>query len=211
MKADRIAAVLEFLALADRLKHVERRGRTVGPDGHARHENSAEHSWNVALVALLMHGQVQDPPELGHVLAMIAAHDLVEIEAGDTFAYDEQHLLTQADREKAAADLVFGRLPADLGARLRQLWEEFEEGATPAARFAMACDRAQGMLQGVIGTGHWRAEGVREDQTRKRMDPARAVDPAFEALIAELYARARAGGMFAPPHPVVGGPQGPET
>jgi putative hydrolase of HD superfamily len=194
----RLRAVIEFLALADRLKHIERRGRTVSPAGAARQENSAEHCWNVALVAILLHGEVADPPDLGHVLAMIAAHDLVEIEAGDTFAYDEAHVLTQADRERAAADVVFGTLPPDLGAKLRALWEEFEEGATPAARFAMACDRAQGFLQGVIGTGHWKANGVSEARTRGRMDPARAVAPVFETLIEALYERARRGGMFAP-------------
>lgn len=197
MSPDRIEAVIGFLALADRLKHVERRGRTVGPDGAARQENSAEHGWNVALVALLLHGEVADPPDLGHVLAMIAVHDLVEIEAGDTFAYDEAHLLTQAERERAAADVVFGKLPPDLGQRLRALWEEFEEGETKEARFAMACDRAQGFLQGVIGTGHWKDEGVREGQTHKRMTPARHVAPVFETLIATLYERARRGGMFA--------------
>lgn len=199
MDAARLEAVIGFLALADRLKHVERRGRTVGPEGAARQENSAEHCWNVALVALLLHGEVSDPPDLGHVLAMIAAHDLVEIEAGDTFAYDEAHVLTQAAREREAADRVFGALPPDLGARLRALWEEFEEGRTPAARFAMACDRAQGFLQGVIGTGHWRQEGVSEVQTHGRMDPARQVAPVFEALIATLYEKARAGRMFAEP------------
>lgn len=199
MDAARIEAVIGFLALADRLKHVERRGRTVGPDGGSRHENSAEHCWNVALVAMLLHREVQDPPDLGHVLALIAAHDLVEIEAGDTFAYDEAHLLSQADRERAAADVVFGALPPDLGQRLRALWEEFEAGETPEARFAMACDRAQGFLQGVIGTGHWRHEGVAEAQTHKRMRPAREVAPVFEALIARLYEKARAGGMFAEP------------
>lgn len=197
MSPDRIEALIGFLALADRLKHIERRGRTVGPDGASRHENSAEHCWNVALVAILLHGEVADPPELGHVLAMIAAHDLVEVEAGDTFAYDEAHILTQAARERAAADVVFGRLPPDLGARLRGLWEEFEAGETAAARFAMACDRAQGFLQGVIGTGHWKDEGIAEAATHKRMAPARKVAPVFEALIATLYDRARAGRMFA--------------
>ena len=197
MTPERIAALIDFLRLADRLKHVERRGQTVGPDGAARQENSAEHCWNVALVAILLHAEMPDPPDLGHVLAMIAAHDLVEVEAGDTFAYDQAHILTQAARERAAADVVFGRLPPDLGQKLRGLWEEFEAGETPEARFAMACDRAQGFLQGVIGTGHWKSEGVREDQTQKRMMPARQVAPVFETLIATLYDKARAGGMFA--------------
>ena len=198
MHPDRTAALIDFLALADRLKHIERRGCTTNADGTSRQENSAEHCWNVALVALLLHGEVENPPDLGHVLAMIAAHDLVEIEAGDTFAYDEAHLLTQAARERAAADIVFGTLPPDLGARLRGLWEEFEEGEAPEAKFAMACDRAQGFLQGVIGTGHWRHAGITEPQTHGRMNPARQVAPAFEALIGLLYDRARAGGMFAP-------------
>jgi putative hydrolase of HD superfamily len=194
----RLAALLDFLALADRLKHVERRGRTRDPaTGALRQENSAEHSWNVALVAMLLHREVAGAPDLGHVLAMIAAHDLVEIEAGDTFAYDEDHRLTQAAREQAAADIVFGALPPDLGMRMRALWEEFEAGETAAARFAMACDRAQGMLQGVLTEGsHWREAGVTEAVSRGRMDPARAVAPAFDALIGALYAAARKGGMF---------------
>lgn len=198
MDPARTHAILSFLALADRLKHVLRRGCTLHPeDGSLRRENAAEHCWNVALVAILLHGEVEDPPELGHVLAMIAAHDLVEVEAGDTFAYDEAHLLTQAARERAAADVVFGALPPDLGARLRGLWEEFEAGETPAARFAMACDRAQGFLQGVIGGQHWRDAGVTEAQSHGRMAPARAVAPAFEAFIEAMYLRARAGRMFA--------------
>lgn len=198
MNADRMSAILDFLALADRLKHIERRGETARPDGTSRRENSAEHSWNVALVAVLLHGEMPEPrPDLGHSLAMIAAHDLVEIEAGDTFAYDEAHLLTQAAREKAAADIVFGTLPPDLGAKLRGLWEEFEDGLTPESHFAMACDRAQGFLQGVIGTGHWRDAGIAEAQTHGHMKRARDVAPVFETLIATLYDRARTGGMFA--------------
>lgn len=198
MTEDRIAAILDFLALADRLKHVLRRGCTLHPgDGSLRRENSAEHCWNVALLAVLLHGEMPDPPDLGHALAMIAAHDLVEVEAGDTFAYDEAHILTQAERERAAADIVFGALPPDLGVRLRALWEEFEAGETPEARFAMACDRAQGFLQGVIGGQHWRDAGVTEPQTHGRMAPARAVAPAFEAFIEAMYVRARAGRMFA--------------
>lgn len=199
MDTDRIAAILDFLGLADRLKHVLRRGCTRDPaTGALRQENSAEHCWNVALVALLLHGEVADPPDLGHVLAMIAAHDLVEVEAGDTFAYDDQHRLTQAERERAAADVVFAALPPDLGAWLRALWEEFEEGETPAARFAMACDRTQGFLQGVIGGQHWRDAGVTEAQTHDRMAPARAAAPAFDLFIEAMYLRARAGRMFAP-------------
>jgi putative hydrolase of HD superfamily len=195
---DRTEALLGFLALADRLKTVERRGRVVLPDGTTRRENSAEHCWHLALMALLLHRDVAEPVDLGRTLAMIAVHDLVEIEAGDTFAYDAAGRATQAAREAAAADIVFAALPPDLGPRLRALWEEFEAGESPEARFAMACDRTQGFLQNVLSGGlSWREHGVTRAETAPRMDPARAVDPAFAALIDVLYARADAAGMLA--------------
>ena len=188
MHPERLERIYGFLALADRLKHVPRRGQTVQPDGTLRAENSAEHCWNAALVALLLHGEHAEAPDLATVLSMILAHDLVEIEAGDTFAFDEDAKLTQAERE----------LPADLGQQMRALWEEFEAGETPAARFAMACDRAQGFLQGVLSGGHWYQVGVTETISRRRMDPASEVAPPFRAMIEELYRRAREGSMFAP-------------
>ncbi len=199
MQADRADSLLAFLTLADRLKHVLRKGRTFSPEGQARWENAAEHSWHVALAAVLMQSEVAFPVDLGRVLAMIAAHDLVEIEAGDTFAFDTAGHATQAAREQAAADRIFATLPADLGASLRALWEEFEAGQTPEARFAMGCDRLQGFCQGVISGGlAWREAGVTVAQSARRMDPAAAVDPAFAALIGRLRARATAEGLLAP-------------
>ncbi|MFZ4408100.1 MAG: HD domain-containing protein [Paracraurococcus sp.] len=192
MDAPRAAALLDFLALADRLKTVERRGLVPLPDGTLRRENSAEHCWNLALIALLLHREVAAEIDLGHALSLIAVHDLVEIEAGDTYAYDPAGRATQVERETAAAAIVFGRLPADLGHRLRALWDEFEAGVTPEARFAMACDRMQGFLQNVLSDGRaWREHGVTRADTAPRMDPAIAVDPAFATLIGALYDRAR--------------------
>jgi len=192
MDAPRAAALLDFLALADRLKTVERRGLVPMPDGTLRRENSAEHCWNLALIALLLHRDVAAEIDLGHALSLIAVHDLVEIEAGDTYAYDPAGRATQVERETAAAAIVFGRLPADLGHRLRALWDEFEAGVTPEARFAMACDRMQGFLQNVLSDGRaWREHGVTRADTAPRMDPAIAVDPAFATLIGALYERAR--------------------
>ncbi|RAI59921.1 HD domain-containing protein [Roseicella frigidaeris] len=197
MDPARAEALLGFLALADRLKTVERRGRVVLPGGGTRRENSAEHSWHLALLALLLHREVAAEIDLGRALAMIAVHDLVEIEAGDTYAYDPAACATQAERERAAADLVFGGLPPDLGAWLRGLWEEFEAGASAEARFALGCDRMQGFLQNVLSGGlAWQEHGVRRADTAGRMDPAKAVDPVFAQLIDRLYARARAGGML---------------
>jgi putative hydrolase of HD superfamily len=198
MSPERAASLLDFLGLADRLKQVERRGRVVLADGSTRRENSAEHSWHFALCALLLQPEVAAEVDLGRVLAMAAVHDLVEIEAGDTFAYDEAGRATQAEREAAAAKVVFGALPPDLGPRLRALWEEFEAGETPEARFAMACDRLQGFLQNVLSDGiSWRAAGVTQAATLGRMGPAMAADPAFAALIGQLYEKAEAAGMLA--------------
>jgi putative hydrolase of HD superfamily len=200
MQADRAEAILGFLALADRLKSVERRGRVVLPDGATRRENSAEHCWSLALIGTLLHGDVAQPLDLGRALMMIAIHDLVEIEAGDTFAYDAAGRATQAAREAAAAETVFALLPADLGARLRDLWHEFEAGETPEARFAMACDRLQGFLQNVLSDGiAWREHGVTRADTLPRMSPAMAVDPVFAALIGRLYERAEDGRLLGGP------------
>lgn len=199
MQPERAAAILDFLALADRLKTVERRGRVVLPDGATRRENSAEHCWSLALIGTLLHAEVAEPVDLARALMMVAIHDLVEIEAGDTFAYDAAGRATQAAREAAAAETVFGLLPGDLGARLRALWEEFEAGETPEARFAMACDRMQGFLQNVMTGGiAWKEHGVSRADTLPRMTPAMQVDPVFAALIGRLYDRAEAEALLGP-------------
>ena len=150
---------------------------------------------DLALVALLLHGEVAAPVDLARALSMAAVHDLVEIEAGDTYAYDLAGQATAAAREAAAAEVVFGALPAELGSRLRGLWEEFEAGETAEARFAMACDRMQGFMQNVLSGGQaWREHGVSAAATAPRMEPAMAVDPVFASLIGRLYDRAE--GMF---------------
>lgn len=199
MQPERAAAILDFLALADRLKTVERRGRVVLPDGTTRRENSAEHCWSLALIGTLLHAEVSEPIDLGRALTMVAIHDLVEIEAGDTFAYDAAARATQAEREAAAAEIVFGLLPADLALRLRALWEEFEAGESAESRFAMACDRMQGFLQNVMSGGiAWKEHGVTRADTLPRMTPAMQVDPAFAVLISRLYERAEAERLLGP-------------
>ena len=180
-------ALLDLLARSDALKHVERAALTG-----ARRETSGEHCWQVALVAVLLHPQAPDPkPDLGRVLAMIAAHDLVEIEAGDTFAFDEAGLATQAAREAAAAR----KLPDALAA----LWAEFEAGGTPEARFAMGCDRLQGFAQQVeCGAPAWREAGLTRARSLRRMQPALDLGPPFAPMIEALYGRAMAEGLLQP-------------
>lgn len=191
---DRLAAILDFIALTDRLKHVHRASRTA-----ARAENSAEHAWHVALIAVLLAGEVTPRPDLARVLAMIAVHDLVEIEAGDTFTFDDAALLTQAARERAAAQRIFGALPADLGARLAALWEEFEACETPDSRFAMGCDRLQGFAQQLgCGAPAWVEVGLTRARSLVRMQAAIELGPPFAPMIAALYDRALALGLLRP-------------
>jgi putative hydrolase of HD superfamily len=185
---DRLGAILDFIRLADRLKTVERRG-CVGE----RRETTAEHSWHMALMALLLHREVALEADLGRTLAMVLVHDLVEIEAGDTFAYDIAGAAAQKEREEAAANRIFALPPPDLGAELRALWEEFEAGQSAEARLAQACDRVQGMLQNLLSDGRaWREGGVVRAQIERRMAPAEASDPVFATLVARLFDEADA-------------------
>lgn len=194
----RLAAILDFIALTDRLKHVRRAARTQHA-GTDRAENSAEHAWHVALIAVLLAEEVTPRPDLARVLAMIAVHDVVEIEAGDTFAFDDAGLLTQAERERAAARRIFATLPEDAGARLNALWEEFEACESADARFAMGCDRLQGFAQQVgCGAPAWAEVGLTRARSLKRMQPAMDLGAPFEPMIAALYERALALGLMTP-------------
>lgn len=179
------AEFLLFLDRSDALKHVERAAMTG-----ARRENSAEHAWQVALIAVLLHDQAPEPrPDLARILSLIAAHDLVEIESGDTFAFDDAALATQAAREAAAA----ARLPETL----RALWAEFEAGETAEARFAMGCDRLQGFAQQVLcGAPAWTAIGLTKERSLVRMGPAIALGAPFAAPILHLYDLAMARGLL---------------
>lgn len=194
MPAERLAAIQEFIFLADRLKHIHRAARTGG-----RAENSAEHAWHVAMIAVLLADEAAPRPDLARVLAMIAVHDVIEIEAGDTFAFDDAGLLTQQAREQEAAARIFGTLPPDLGARLAALWAEFEAQETPDARFAMGCDRLQGFAQQVdCGAPAWREVGLTRARSLVRMQPAMDLGPPFAPMIEALYARALAEGLLRP-------------
>ena len=183
--------MLDFIALADRLKHVLRAAHTGN-----RRENSAEHGWHVALIAVLLADQVTPRLDMGRVLSMIAVHDLIEIESGDTFAFDDAGLLTQAAREQAAATRILGSLPDP---HPRALWDEFEARATPEARFAMGCDRLQGFAQQVeCGAPAWREIGLTRARSLVRMQPAIDLGAPFAPLIEALYVRAMAEGLLLP-------------
>jgi putative hydrolase of HD superfamily len=182
--SDRLTQQIAFLIEADKLKQVLR--RTPLAD-RSRRENSAEHSWHLVMAAIVLREYSVAEVDLLRVLEMLAVHDLVEIDAGDTFAYDARDLVTKAEREQAAADRVFALLPPDQASRLRSLWEEFEAQETPEARFANAMDRLQPLLQNACAQGgSWRDHDVERAQVLRRMAPIQSAVPAAWPLVMKI-------------------------
>ncbi len=190
----RLRSIVDFLEVVDRFKTIERRAWIA--DG-SRRETDAEHCWHLALFALLLHGEIGFEADLGRTLTLLLVHDLVEIHAGDTYAYDDAGRQDQEAREDEAARRLFSTLPPGLGARVEGWWREFEAGATPEARFAKALDRLQGFAQNVFSGGKaWRENGIDRERTRSRTDLPRATDPALAAAVDLLYARADRDGSW---------------
>jgi putative hydrolase of HD superfamily len=191
----RLDQQLGFVLEVDRLKGVLR--QSLLRDG-SRRENDAEHSWHLALMALVLAEHAAAPVELGRVLGMLVVHDIVEIDAGDTFVYDDAAQATKAQREEAAARRIFGLLPPAQGARLRGLWEEFEARETAEARFAAALDRLQPLLLNFhTGGATWRAHGVRRSQVIARNRSVAEGAPELWAYAARLIDEAVARGYLA--------------
>lgn len=177
---ERLSRQIAFLVEVDRLKEVLRQTMLLES---GRRENSAEHSWHVALLAITLHEYTNAPIDLLHVVKMLLVHDIVEIDAGDTFAFgDQSH---KAADEEAAALRIFGLLPDDQCEEFIALWREFDARATSEARFANAMDRLMPALHNYNGGGGtWRAHGVRWDQVLGRMSP---IGEGAEDLYAWLY------------------------
>jgi putative hydrolases of HD superfamily len=147
----------------DRLKSVLRRTRVKSANG--REENTAEHSWHVAVMALLLEEHANQPVDIARVVKMLLIHDVVEIDAGDTFVYDIVASEHQADNELKAAKRLFGLLPAEQGTELLDLWLEFEEAETADALFAKALDRLVPMLLNYHNDGQsWQEHQIHKDQ-----------------------------------------------
>lgn len=163
----RVERQLDFLLELDRLKTVLR--QTWLTDG-SRRENDAEHSWHIAVMAVVLAEHSADPGiDLLKALKMLLIHDVVEIDAGDTFAYDEVGAQDKEQRERAAAERIFGLLPNGQAAAFRDLWEEFEARRSPAARFAAALDRLQPILHNYHTQGKaWLAHGITARQVVAR-------------------------------------------
>jgi len=162
----RLREQLTFLIEVDQLKTIMRQSPLVSVQ---RRENDAEHSWHLAMMVVILAEYSDEPIDIGHTVQLVLVHDLVEIYAGDTPLYDSAAGVDQEDREAIAADELFALLPGDQAARLRALWDEFEERRTPEARFAKAMDRLQPLLLNWMARGGtWKTPGVTADDVRSR-------------------------------------------
>lgn len=190
---ERLARHLAFVRELDRLKGVLRRTSLID---RSRHENSAEHSWHLATMAMTLAEYAPPGTDVGRAIELLLVHDIVEIDAGDTFAFDVAANLDKATRELAAADRLFGTLPPDVGACLREAWEEFEAGETAAARFANALDRFGALLQNDGGGdgGTWRIHGVSRPAVLRRMEPIRTGAPGLWPAVVDAVERGVAAG-----------------
>ena len=165
-KMERLKKQVEFLVEVDKVKHIIR--QTYLADG-SRKENDAEHSWHLALAAVLLKEYSNEEVSLEKVVPMVLIHDLVEIDAGDTYAYDEAAAVGKEERERKAAERVFGILPKDQGQWFRELWEEFEAYETPEAKFAHVLDNCQPLFLNDASDGRsWAEHGVKKSQIYKR-------------------------------------------
>jgi putative hydrolase of HD superfamily len=193
----RIEQQIGFVREIDRLKGVLRQTMLAGP---GRRENSAEHSWHVATMAVTLAEHAPPGTDIGRVTAMLLMHDLVEIDAGDLFVYaDEAQQARQEAAERAAADRIFALLPPGQAAAFRGMWDEFEERRTPEARFARALDRLQPMLANLAaGGGTWREHGITADRVLAKVQLIEDGSPALGRYARDLVDGAVRDGLLAP-------------
>lgn len=163
----RLKQQIEFIITLDKLKNIQRRSYLVSGE---RTENSAEHSWHIALMALLLAEYSNEDIDVEKTARMLLVHDIIEIEAGDTYCYDD--VVDQKLREEKAADQLFSMLPDDQAVMMRALWDEFESGESPESRFAAAMDRLMPLLQSYHTHGKgWKENEISKSQVLERNGP----------------------------------------
>ena len=172
---ERLQQQMKFILEVDKVKQIIR--QTYLTDG-SRKENDAEHSWHLALMAVLLKEYANEEVDLAKVIPMVLLHDLVEIDAGDTYAYDQAGLATQRARETKAADRIFGMLPEDQGGYFRELWDEFEAYESDDAKFAHLLDNFQPLLLNHESNGKsWTEHHVKKSQIYKRNEKIKETSP----------------------------------
>jgi putative hydrolase of HD superfamily len=191
----RLSQQLAFILEIDKLKSILRQTPITGAE--RRQENDAEHSWHIAVIAALFAEYAPSPVDVGRVIRMLLIHDIVEIDARDTFAYDLAAYADKDEREGRAADRIFGLLPADQAAEFRALWDEFEAASTPESRYANALDRLQPLLlNSCTGGGSWSSHRVTSAQVLTRMAPVRHGTPELWPTVLAIVEDASARGWL---------------
>ena len=166
MDIERFKKQLDFILEIDKEKEIYRQTHLTE---YKRQENDAEHAWHMAIMIYLLKEYANEEFDVAKAMMMALTHDIVEIDAGDTYAYDNANLVTQKDREEKAADRIYGLLPDEQRDELRALFEEFEEGKTPEANFARVMDNFQPLILNDSNNGKdWRVHGIKKSQVEKR-------------------------------------------
>lgn len=184
---ERLKKQLDFILEIDKAKDILRQTHL---SGHGRQENDAEHSWHMAVMAILLREYANEEVDVLRVITMLLIHDLVEIDAGDTYAYDDKGNESRPERERRAAERIYGLLPEDQGAQLRALWEEFEAYESPEAKYAHMLDNFQPLLLNDSNQGgDWRAHGVKKSQIYKRNEKTEQGSREIWSYMQELIQR----------------------
>ena len=195
MENKRLQEQLSFILELDKEKNILRQTHL---SNHGRREDDAEHAWHMAVMAYLLQEYSNEPVDIAHVMIMCLLHDVVEIDAGDTYAYDDQGKKTQHEREEKAAERIYGILPEDQKIQLRALFEEFEENRTPEAKFAHAMDILQPLLlNDSNGGGDWKEHHVSYNTVMQRQGKTKEGSTAlFEVIKEKMDKHADAGNLI---------------
>ncbi len=196
INSEKIKKQIEFIITIDEMKNVLRRNLVV--DG-SRRENDAEHSWHLAVMAMILEEYSADKVDISKVLKIALVHDLVEVYAGDTFAYDVKGNEDKLDREIMAAEKLFGMLKDGQGDEIRTLWDEFEAKETAESKYANAIDRLQPLLLNYLTNGHtWKLGDVHAPQIYKRMDIIRTATPELWHIVEGIISTSIESGLLKP-------------
>lgn len=191
---EKINQLLRFTAEVDKMTGISRRTMLLNK---SRRENDAEHSWHIALMAMLFKDYAPEGCDVARAVQMCIVHDLVEIYAGDTFAYDVSANSGKEERENAAADRLFGELPEHLGKQFRLLWEEFDKMETPDAKYAAAMDRLQPFLHNTLTDGQtWKEGKPSVEMVGRRLGPALETIPEIKGWYDANIERAKKEGWL---------------
>lgn len=190
---NRLEQQLIFIREIDKVKQIFRQTRLLD---NSRCENDAEHAWHLGMMALVLAEYANEPVEISKVINMVLLHDIVEIDAGDTFLYDVDRIKKQQE-ERQAAKRIFGLLPKEQAGEMQNLWEEFEARKTPEARFAAALDRLEPILQNISTGGYaWKKHGIKRSQVQQANAHIAEGSHQLWELVTELMDQADKEGLF---------------